>query len=988
MSTDGTRKTPTRNMRMWITDLDSPQHAALWKPLVGALRDDRTPEAAWGPAWDRIFCRFMLGKLITDDNQSRQAVNNAIKRELDTPVESRSSSKSKTFRDLFREQCRAGRVQLPKLEQPPLPGPVPYPSSAASRQTPIAPSLHLPHIAPAAESGEPHSLYAASPVGPRAYPDMTYINLKKRRLSDQRTPLPTSNAVVLPLQDALLRYRDSCRTDEWGRTAWWNLAINDINKLPLWLAHDYTYLFELRNLLLDFRWIRRTFECADSETMHQVSTSSYDLLLDIPKTDPGRLPAIEVEAFRLIRNALKLITPILASDSIVNPKDDTFIAHLATQLVGRLLSLKTRFPLIACLIQSIELHAPKPWLRPLNPCFQEPGTDIKMAVPSNGTLTPHLIALSPDGALLAVSGTRKVPSVISAKETERKPYTSLSSTVKKLKAITEGRSTARKVSSICIWDVETGRLVCRVERIENLVRCLAITPDHSCVIAETVDGLFFWKLEKLSDGYRAGKAVEATPRPNPVTSMMPTVRTRELLTTSRSGGDESMHTGTIALWNTDTGERVRTFDCVTSQATCTDVSLDGEYFASGHNNGYIHLWTLHGSETEPVLSFKNEGAVAENGQQHVALDKVNRTRSNGTLKTISLSFYGKEEQRWLAAVSANEIIRVWELPPGSIIRKGKESFVTTIRRAVLRCPRVRQVQWSKCGWFFSAGDDGIARMWMQREEGGRWVDHALGRKKRERASDISSVLVSSGRGTKLVATYVTKSPYVTVWDLSGFDGGNASQVARRQRLYRSYMCMVPDSEDARDIEHLTALRKTSTGVSGKSGVGNGGLEGMADAEIRRELEKRFHKLDIKNATKLVGEMHPRLKMKPEEWRRGLEVCFEQPVIVGVSGTFRRGEREDGGKIGVDPAAVHAAGIPGELAGERGGEYEEGRRGMVAALQDGAIAMFELEGGEMALGKQEMQVEPKMEIKVIGGGEMSAGSMAASEECKVTRGLRV
>lgn len=985
-TTDLSRKIPIRNMRKWITDLETHEHDQLWDRFVTVLRTDTSVQDAWGDDWDHDLCRFILGVLVSDDQtknradkkQSRQAVNNAIKRELTCPIESGSSSRSKTFRDLFREKCSAGHVSVPvlvdtssKTHRPPS---IPHLPAGGPEPYAHAPSLVLTTTTPSHDQGPPHGEFAANfPI---------HFSKRKLLLSDRITPGMTA------------RYREECATDEWGRTAWWQLGVDQaVSTLPFLLAKHS--LFELRTLLLDFRWIRRTFQCADfAHGMRQeVSTLGYDLLLEMARRDIGRFPAVDIEGFRLIRNAIMVIIPILATDSIVDSKDENFVAHLATQLVGRLLNLKRRFPNIACLIQSIELHAPRPWLRPLNACFQEPRTDIKIAVPSNGTFTPHLIVLSEDGSLLAASGTRKVSKKTATSTKSLVSMTSGVSITSMSKSTSADKSDlriGRNVSSIWLWDVESGKRVGVVDKIPSWVRCMALARDHSCVIAETIDGLFFWKLEKDKDEYRISSRVEATPRPKWVTSITPTVGNHGVLTTSRSDSDP-----VITLWNTETGRQMKSFSKVTSKATCTDVSMDGEYFASGHNNAFLHLWDLTSNDLEPVLSFKNEGNVAENGQQHAVLSKVNRTQDNHQLKTISVSFYEKGQESWLAAVSADEFIRVWGLPPRSITRGGNKSFVTSIRTAVLRCPYVRDVQWSDFGWFFSAGDDGIARMWS-RTENGLWEQHAIGRKKRERDSDISAVLVSSGKQSSFVATYVTKSPYVTVWNMVGFVGPN-SEVKRRKQLYRSYFSMVGDSVDARDIQHLTALEKTTRRggesrmvVNGHGGESVNGMAGYGFGDnlrlIREELQKKFNKLDIKNATKLVDDMHPRLIMKPEEEGRPLEVCFEQPVIYGVSGTFKTAETGVSGSSGMKGEGGGAEiGGNGNSSGDGatgGKEMGKGRRGMVAALQDGAIGIFELEEAEGRSGKL------KEESGVAGGGKGGAKGKEEKESKDKGKGVKM
>lgn len=985
---DLSRKIPIRNMRKWIGDLQNPEHDTVWKKLLDVLGTDNSAQNNWGTEWDHDICRFILGVLVSEDQsknraekrQTRQAVNNAIKRELTCPTESGISSRSKTFRDLFREKCTAAGIDVPPLSNPS--------------------QKNLPSVMPCSSKPPAKSL-SVTPATVRVVSEPT---LQPQKLNELpltpigRTPL-TKGVAALACDDSSITetskmIRSRCSFfDEWGRTAWWKLSDNnDVRKLPKALAVDN--LGELRALLLDFRWIMRAFRCVDfSHGMRQPITEGYDVLLHFVQKDKKRFPSVEVEGFRLIRNAFMLIMPILARDKVADPKDKICIAHLATQLVGRLLNHKRRFPSVAYLIQSIETYAPKPWLRPLTPCFQEPGTDVELAVPSNGTFTPHLIVLSQDGSLLAVSGSEEChhASAQSASKEKETIETRISSSTPKI-----GKS--RKVNSIRIWDVKSGRHVWTVDDIPSLVRCLALSWDCDCVIAETVDGLYFWQLEKQCDQYFTPTRVDAVSPPKSLTSITPTVKGSRVLTTSGPKDDP-----VITLWDTTTGKRLKRLGAVTSRATCLDVSMDNEYFASGHKNGFIHLWNLRndcaGGDDEPVLSFKNGGNEAENGQQHMVLAKVNSTKDDQRTATVSVSFYEQGgNSSWLAAVAANDIIRVWQLPPRSIPRENKK-FVSTLRTAVISCAGVRDVQWShrpstmtnkelRNGCFVSSGDDGVALLW-RKGKSGNWESHAIGRDKRARPSDVSTVLVSCGRKSGLVATYVTKSPYVTVWDTYAFEGEDC-EFTERAKLYKPYFCMVKDSVDTTDIQHLTTLKKVVRAQASASVIStnidkerDGGSKGMIEYGhggnvIREELESNFSKLGLKNAARLLGEMHPRLGMFPTEKSRLLEICFEQPVIIAVAGTFKTASVASRGTV----SYMHDVGNgQGSQQTESVGSEEGKRSGMVAALQDGEIAIFELEddpGGEFDAEK-ELKLENELSITGDSNGIRSMSERGREEE---------
>lgn len=64
-------------------------------------------------------------------------------------------------------------------------------------------------------------------------------------------------------------------------------------------------------------------------------------------------------------------------------------------------------------------------------------------------------------------------------------------------------------------------------------------------------------------------------------------------------------------------------------------------------------------------------------------------------------------------------------------------------------------------------------------------------------------LVSCRKRSYFVAIYITKYPYVTVWDMSS---SLIDAEPWRDPLYRSHFPVVRNIVDARDIGHLLALR--------------------------------------------------------------------------------------------------------------------------------------------------------------------------------------
>eukprot|EP00178_Gracilaria_changii_P007786 TRINITY_DN242_c0_g5_i1.p1 TRINITY_DN242_c0_g5~~TRINITY_DN242_c0_g5_i1.p1 ORF type:complete len:1211 (+),score=142.71 TRINITY_DN242_c0_g5_i1:4502-8134(+) len=903
----------TRNMRGWIQQLEKLPCDALWDELMDVLRTDLSPQRAFGCHWDHDVCRFILGHVVSENqtSQTRQAMNNAIKRELICPTESGNSTRGKTFRDLFREKCHKAGVQLNPLED------TAHPKRSS------------------------HATFAArqSSVGPQDVPHRYVSEFDESSGSRPGSQLVMRRVLNVRVSEAeLKKLREACPyRDEWGKTAWWRLeSDDDVKLLPKLLVH--LSLFELRDLLTDFRWVMRMFCCVDfSQGMYQPPAQAYDVMLGYAASPNSQLPAADVESFRLIRNAIMVILPVLFKHK-ASPTDQGFHAHLATQLTGRLLSLKRKFPTIACLIQSIELHVPKPWLKPLTRCFRQPRTDVALAVPSEGIFIPHQLVLSNDGRFLVTTNafTREQRSKMKAEPTVRPVATHRNGT--KSNAVNPP-SKPRRTVFITIWDVSSGKRVGEVSNIHSHVSHVAITKDNNCIIGETIDGLFFWHFEKRETwsvrAYRKGN-----PRVRGLSSIKPSATPELVFTTHKREGKS-----VIVLWNTLTGSQEKVYDAVESKPNCVDIYSERKYFASGHDNGFIHLWNW--DDDRPILTFKNEGS--ERGAQNgVSLSDANNEKDSEasvhmSARTISISFFERENDLSLASVSSTstggqECIRIWVLPPQKFLDGSSQAFVSCKRAAVWPCGLVRQVFCSMDGNLFTGGDDGVARMW-ERDEDGRWKAYPIEMDSTE-DSNMSSTFICCGKQTKLIATYVTKSPYVVVWDTKNKDLHR--RITRRTGVYKPYIPIEPHSVDVADMGQYQMLKTDKGAGEFRSKFGENGSSGQGGSKFAQgsktlwdnpELFFRRHTQDSDSVIR-PGELQPWLQLKLERGNtQGLHVCFDQPVTSGVTGLF----------VNAPESMVDIAG-GGSEDGTSSGTKVLQRRGMVIKLEDKRTELFEVEGG--------------------------------------------
>ncbi|CAN8071337.1 unnamed protein product [Agarophyton chilense] len=898
----------TRNMRGWIQELEKRSCNTLWDKLMEALRTDTSPQRTFGDHWDHDVCRFVLGHVVSENqtSQTRQAMNNAIKRELICPTESGNSTRGKTFRDLFREKCHEANVKLNPLED----GAHPKRSSHTTflgRHSSLGP-LDL--------SGRPGLEYEDF-SGSRGLFHMASARIPDGRLSESE----------------LKKLRESCpHRDEWGQTAWWKLECDeDVKLLPeLLVAHS---LYELRSLLIDFRWVMRMFRCVNfSQGMYQAPARAYDVILRYAASQSSQLPLADVESFRLIRNAIMVILPVLYKQK-ARPSEQDFHAHLATQLTGRLLFLKRKFPTIACLIQSIELFVPKPWLKPLTRCFRQPRTDIALAVPSEGIFVPHQLVLSDDGKYLVTTNasTREQRQ----KEMDAKPTTTPPEGIHgngKKPPAAPSRGTLPS-TSITVWEVASGKRVGEVLNIPGHVNHVAITKDNNCIIGETFQGLYFWHFEK-GENWTVSIARKSSPRVRGLSSIRAATNPELVLTTHKIP-DRPV----IVLWNTKTGLQEKEYDAVESKPNCIDIYSKRQYFASGHDNGFIHLWNW--KDDRPILTFKNEGE-ARGAQNGVSLSDANKEKDSDqggeyNSKTISISFFERENDLRLASISSNhtggqEWIRIWLLPPKKFLDGSSQAFVSCKRAAVWQCKLARQVFCSVDGNLFTGGDDGVARMW-ELEEDATWKGYTIEKDSID-DSNMSSTFICCGKKTKLIATYVTKSPYVVVWDTRNKE--LRRKIMTRTGVYKPYIPMEPHSVDVADMDQYQFLKPDKDGSELGGKFGNGGNSGQSGSRHQLGSKKLWYNPKFfflqptvdSNSVIRPGELQPWLHLKLE--RSGLprlHVCFDQPVTSGVTGLFvnapnSAGGSEDGNGDGTDVLQ---------------------RRGMAIKLEDKCTELFEVEG---------------------------------------------
>ena len=317
---------------------------------------------------------------------------------------------------------------------------------------------------------------------------------------------------------------------------------------------------ELRDLLLDYRWLRAKLAAVDVYSLIR----DYDYLAGDPD-------------LHLLQGALRLSGHVLFQDK----------KQLAGQLTGRLQGFD--HPAIKTFLENIKAEEQDPWLRPLTPNLTPPGGPLLRTLrdPTGGV---NAVAVTPDGHR-AVSGstdwgqfrgrfrwdtfnvwdleTGQLRTLIPTS-----PVNALVVTPDRRWAISGSDDTTLKV-----WDLETGQVVRILTGHSGGVNAVALTTDGSRVVSGSADKtLKVWDLETgqelhtLTGHHDSVQAVAVFPDGSRVVSG------------SKDGG--------MSVWDIETGQLVYSPDYPLISVQAVAVLPDNCRVVSGSEDGIMRVWDL------------------------------------------------------------------------------------------------------------------------------------------------------------------------------------------------------------------------------------------------------------------------------------------------------------------------------------------------------------------------------------------------------------
>ena len=420
-------------------------------------------------------------------------------------------------------------------------------------------------------------------------------------------------------------------------------------------------LDEAVELLTGLPWIEA--KCK-AKLVFSLQEDYCNTIAQMPKAQEGQESEAEAarrEALRLIQGALRLSLHVLVKDP----------SQLAPQFTGRLLPHRAK-PGISGLLREIEASATCPWLRPLWPALDPPGTALLRTLAGHSGWV-RAVAVTPDGrrAVSASSdNTLKVWDLETGKGV--RTLAGHASSVWGVAVTPDGRCavSASFDHTLKVWDLETGDEVRTFAGHSWGVRAVAVTPDGRRAVSASDDNtLKVWDLET------GGEVCTLVGHSDWVLAAAVTPDGRCAVSASRDN--------TLKVWDLESGDEVRTLAGHSGPVCCVAVTPDGRRAVSASNDKTLKVWDLEtGNEVSTLAGHSNwvwAVAVTPDGRRAVSgaddktlkvwdLETGNEVR---TLAGHSGPVWGvavTPDGRRAVSASADGTLKVWDLESGKEMR--------------------------------------------------------------------------------------------------------------------------------------------------------------------------------------------------------------------------------------------------------------------------------------------------------------------------------
>jgi DNA-binding beta-propeller fold protein YncE len=336
---------------------------------------------------------------------------------------------------------------------------------------------------------------------------------------------------------------------------------------------------DLGRLLLDPAWMER-----------KLKTVGLDALI---RDYEYRKVSGEAE---LVQGALRLSAHVLARD----------VSQFASQLVGRLLPHDE----LRAFRERVAALAHRPWLRPLQPALNPPGTALIRTLEGHSSFVNGVV-VSPDGRC-AVSASDDYTLKVWDLEIGRELSTLVGQwQVNGVAVSPDGRRavTASSDKTLKVLDLETGLELRRLEGHSREVNGVAVSPDGRRAVSASRDKtLKVWDLEngrelrtlKGHSDWVNGVAVSLDGR------------------CAVSASSDK----TLKVWDLETGRRLRTLKRHSAWVRGVELSPDGRRAVSASDDNTLKVWDLETGRELHTLKGHSSGvngvAVTPDGRRAVS----------------------------------------------------------------------------------------------------------------------------------------------------------------------------------------------------------------------------------------------------------------------------------------------------------------------------------------------------------------------------------
>jgi len=319
---------------------------------------------------------------------------------------------------------------------------------------------------------------------------------------------------------------------------------------------------QLRDLLLDFRWLQAKLEATDVNALiADYNFSPHD------------------EELQVVQGAIRLAAHALIQDK----------AQLAGQLLGRL--LLQRKPGICMLLENTQKWRGVPWIRPLTPCLTSPGGPLLRTLVGHSERCYSLVLLPDGNRVVSASCDRTLKLWDLERGLELCTLKGHQREIWAVAMLPDGNRviSASADGTLKLWDLERGVELLTLNGHTRDVLAVSVLPDGRRAVSTSGETLQVWDLEQGKELLTLGgsdngylSAVAALPDGHRAVT--------------------GSYDHTVRVWDLDQGRELRALRGHTSHI-CKVAVLDEERVISVSTDGTLKVWDLKQEETPLQLDF-------------------------------------------------------------------------------------------------------------------------------------------------------------------------------------------------------------------------------------------------------------------------------------------------------------------------------------------------------------------------------------------------